>query len=66
MRVNPERVPLNQTLSGFERNLFDVAPGFSLRSNPGLGLANAFGVISQTASLPIPAAFRFAMDGPLV
>jgi predicted outer membrane lipoprotein len=24
-----------------------IIPGFSLRSNPGLGLANAFGVIKQ-------------------
>jgi hypothetical protein len=56
----------NQTLSGFERNLFDVVSRFERSEKPGLRLANAFGVISQTASLPIPAAFRFAMDGPLV
>jgi hypothetical protein len=33
-----------RTLSGFNRLSF-VSPGFSLRSNPGLGLANAFGVL---------------------
>jgi hypothetical protein len=35
------------TLSGLKRNLFSVFPGFSLRSNPGLKLANAFGVFPE-------------------
>jgi hypothetical protein len=34
-----------RTLSGFESLLYSYSPGFSLRSNPGLQLANAFGVI---------------------
>jgi hypothetical protein len=35
------------TLSGFRRFFFGLIPGLSLRSNPGLKLANAFGVISN-------------------
>jgi hypothetical protein len=33
-----------RTLSGLNRSLCVAYPGFSLRSNPGLKLANAFGV----------------------
>jgi hypothetical protein len=33
-----------RTLSGFKRFLLMEIPGLSLRSNPGLKLANAFGV----------------------
>ena len=33
-----------RTLSGFSRLIVFMNPGFSLRSNPGLKLANAFGV----------------------
>jgi len=39
-----------QTLSGFKAFL-DVYPGLSLRSNPGLKLANAFGVIESDFKL---------------
>jgi len=28
--------------------IYDLVPGLSLRSNPGLKLANAFGVIANT------------------
>ena len=35
---------LRGTLSGFVRHP-DINPGLSLRSNPGLELANAFGVL---------------------
>jgi hypothetical protein len=42
--LNPERVPLfGEPLQGLTRNS-DLSPGLSLRSNPGLELANAFGV----------------------
>jgi len=34
------------TLSGFNRN-FIAIPGLSLRSNPGLKLANAFSVLAN-------------------
>jgi hypothetical protein len=45
-----------QTLKGFAARetpsglfgFFNVYPGFSLRSNPGLGLTNAFGVFKLT------------------
>src|SRR5262249_3576611 len=33
-----------ETLSGFNAHFLYAYPGFSLRSNPGLKLANAFGV----------------------
>src|SRR5215213_4843150 len=36
-----------QTLSGFNHSICLCTPGFSLRSNPGLELANAFGVNSK-------------------
>jgi len=36
-----------RTLSGFESKIELMIPGLSLRSNPGLQLANAFGVISN-------------------
>jgi hypothetical protein len=48
IHINPERV--RQLANPFRVKIFlDVIPGLSLRSNPGLKLANAFGVI-QTAS----------------
>ena len=34
-----------RTLSGFNNKFFNRFPGLSLRSNPGLKFANAFGVI---------------------
>ena len=40
-----------RTLSGFIALLI-VNPGFLLRSNPGLKLANAFGVKIHTEALP--------------
>jgi len=44
-----------RTLSGLIQTRWPMIPGLSLRSNPGLELANAFGVICedllQTASL---------------
>jgi hypothetical protein len=36
-----------RTLSGFNPKFSTLYPGLSLRSNPGLELANAFGVLSQ-------------------
>ena len=39
-----------RTLSGLQENLWDF-PGLSLRSNPGLELANAFGVFSNWARI---------------
>jgi len=36
-----------RTLSGFNDYLMFLIPGLSLRSNPGLKLANAFGVFIQ-------------------
>jgi hypothetical protein len=33
--------------------IFDAYPGLSLRSNPGLKLANAFGVYFRTALLKV-------------
>ena len=43
-RRNPEKgSPWRGTLSGFDL-YFNYVPGLSLRSNPGLQLANAFGV----------------------
>src|SRR6185436_4968181 len=47
---NPERVRL--AMNPFRVNIFFLFgyPGFSLSSNPGLGLANAFGVRIQLAS----------------
>jgi hypothetical protein len=52
MRDNPERVPLKANPYRVQFVFFSLYPGFSLRSNPGLKLANAFGVIPETASLP--------------
>jgi len=46
VQINPEGVRRKPTLSGLNVFLF-LDPGFSLRSNPGLKLANAFGVISN-------------------
>src|SRR5689334_24878310 len=46
VQINPEGVRRKPTLSGLNAFLF-LDPGFSLRSNPGLKLANAFGVISN-------------------
>jgi len=48
------------TLSGFRRNLKFMSPGFSLRSNPGLKLANAFGVwfLSRVKSVYVKRAFK--------
>jgi len=46
-----------RTLSGLVETTWAMIPGLSLRSNPGLELANAFGVICedlfQTASLAV-------------
>ena len=53
MQSNTERFGSWRTLSGFN-HIFLVDPGFSLRSNPGLTLANAFGVI-KAAPRPIQA-----------
>ena len=36
-----------ETLSGFNGHFLYTYPGFSLRSNPGLKLANAFGVMNR-------------------
>ena len=45
--INPEKGFANwRTLSGFDRFAFAI-PGLSLRSNPGLKLANAFGVFIE-------------------
>jgi len=45
--VNPVRVRLSdEPLQGLVVFLY-INPGFSLRSNPGLKLANAFGVITK-------------------
>jgi len=48
--LNPERVPLktNPFRVGCVFNKW--SPGLSLRSNPGLGLANAFGVLDRTSN----------------
>ena len=46
-----ERVYIRRTLSGLKMRLIPI-PGFSLRSNPGLKLANAFGVFFQTEPVP--------------
>jgi hypothetical protein len=45
-----------QTLSGFYVFFVCSIPGLSLRSNPGLELANAFGVfkVNQHSSEPVP------------
>jgi hypothetical protein len=40
----PWKFAWRETLSGFESFFLILIPGFSLRSNPGLKLANAFGV----------------------
>jgi hypothetical protein len=46
--INPEKgFSRRQTLSGFSPFHALWIPGFSLHSNPGLKLANAFGVISN-------------------
>ena len=45
---------LRETLSGFNVLLF-ADPGFSLRSNPGLKLAYAFGVYFKNGPVPIGA-----------
>jgi hypothetical protein len=51
MLLNPERVHLG--MNPFRVKIFSLIsfPGLSLRSNPGLKLANAFGVL-QTEPLP--------------
>jgi hypothetical protein len=49
--IYPERVSSQRTLSGFMK-MFDGYPGFSLHSNPGLKLANAFGVLQLTHYSP--------------
>jgi len=41
--------PIAEPLQGLKL-FFNAFPGFSLRSNPGLGLANAFGVFIGLAS----------------
>ena len=41
-----------RTLSGFNQSFVSLNPGFSLRSNPGLRLANALGVYLPNALLP--------------
>jgi hypothetical protein len=42
-----KRLDRCRTLSGFNDYLVVLIPGLSLRSNPGLKLANAFGVFVQ-------------------
>jgi hypothetical protein len=43
--INPEKgFAAGGTLTGFNAHVIDAYPGFSLRSNPGLELANASGV----------------------
>jgi len=49
---NPERVRLVTTVSGFSPFYLYTYPGFSLRSNPGLQLANAFGVEADVFEVP--------------
>jgi len=52
-RINPERVRLKE--EPFQVSTLDsyLVPGFSLRSNSGLGLANAFGVeIPNRSNIP--------------
>jgi hypothetical protein len=53
-RSNPERVRQPSNPFRVENGFFKANPGLSLRSNPGLKLANAFGVLSkfQTETLP--------------
>ena len=43
--MNPERVRRERNPFRVNRTISYTYPGFSLRSNPGLRLANAFGVI---------------------
>jgi hypothetical protein len=44
--LNPSaRIDAEETLSGLAHFICDLIPGLSLRSNPGLKLANAFGVL---------------------
>jgi hypothetical protein len=43
--LNPERVRRERNPFRVNRTISYTYPGFSLRSNPGLRLANAFGVI---------------------
>jgi hypothetical protein len=45
IRLNPERVRLKRNPFRVSTFFFFANPGLSLRSNPGLKLANAFGVI---------------------
>jgi hypothetical protein len=45
MTINPERVPLLANPFRVPSWFLIHNPGLSLRSNPGLKLANAFGVI---------------------
>jgi hypothetical protein len=49
--LNPERVPLAANPFRVESIVVAVFPGLSLRSNPGLKLANAFGVEFNTIEL---------------
>ena len=54
------------TRSGFKATLVNWHPGFSLRSNPGLKLANAFGVLLREFKLshyPECYSFRSAVVG---
>ena len=60
-RNNPFKgSPLRQTLSAFITCLF-ASPGLSLRSNPGLELANAFGVFFADSNTSDR--LRFRVDG---
>jgi len=45
--LNPERLANRQTLSGFLRRYSLCSQGCRWRSNPGLKLANAFGVLAN-------------------
>jgi hypothetical protein len=58
--INPERVRLVRNPFRVARTLVDIIPGFSLCSNPGLKLANAFGVgfLSRVKSVYVKRAFK--------
>jgi hypothetical protein len=48
-RSNPERVRLEEQPFQGSTTIYVLIPGLSLRSNPGLKLANAFGVFSKSS-----------------